>query len=156
MSVTVEYFCSDKKLINKLIKYLPHYIKSQLSKDEIVSDLNITLCNCAIGFNPEACNGNAFPYVRRAFINNLNKTLRDKQFFAESEAPLEAAYGMTYTQEEPEEHELMAYISSLPDILLESLTEFALGKKNKQELIDSPCFARMDIDRILDKLDALV
>lgn len=156
MSVTVEYFYSDKKFIAKQLKYLPHYIKSQLSKDEIMSDLNVTLCNCATGFNPDKCGGNAFPYVRKAFLNNLHKTLRDKQFFEETEAPLESAYGITYIPEEPEEYELMAYLSSLPDILLESLTEFALGKKNKQELIDSPCFIKMDIDRILDKLDALV
>lgn len=146
--------CKDNKFISKQLKYVPYIYRSSLSEDEIRSELNMAIVNCCQRFNSKR--GHIFPYVQRAFFNGMKNLFRNKSFYEQSEAPLEAAYGMTYTAEEPEHLELMAYLSSLPDELLADLTEFVLGKKNKEQIVSNPSFAKLDVDRIIQKLDFIL
>lgn len=152
--LTVEDLCCNKQFINDQIKRTPHWMKSKLTNNEIRSELNLAICTCIKTFNSKR--GNIFGYVRSVFINNMRRAIRNNQFFTDIEAPLDAAYGLTYKEKEPEEIELLAYLSSLPDPLLESLTEFVMGKKNKDEIVSNPSFKKLNIDRIIDKLDSLL
>ena len=153
--MNAETLYRDKKFVNAQLSSVPRYFWGQLSPDEIKSDLALAICTCVKTFDSTKSN-NIAPYIRRSFINNIKNTLRDKQFIKESEAPLEAAYSHTYEDQPIEKRELIAYLSSLPNTLLSDLTEFVLGKKNKEEIVSNPSFKKINIDRILSKLDGLL
>tara|TARA_R110000868_G_scaffold27008_1_gene103256 strand:- start:25 stop:483 length:459 start_codon:yes stop_codon:yes gene_type:complete len=146
--------CEDNKFILKQLKYVPYIYRSSLSDDEIRSELNIAMVNCCKGFDPKK--GSIFPYVQRAFFNGMKNLFRDKSFYSQSEVSLSEAYSVTYTEEEPEHLELIVYLSSLPNELLVDLTEFALGKKNKEEIVSNPSFFKLDVSRVIEKLDFLL
>lgn len=145
----------DDKFISDQLKFVPKYFRDQISKDEIKSDLALAICACAKYFDPKK-GKNISPYVRLSFMRNLQKTVRDKQFYLDSEAPLEAANNLTYEDKPTENIELITYLSLLPNDLLGELTEFALGKKNKEEIVSNPSFKKLNINRIIEKLDQLV
>jgi hypothetical protein len=154
MSFNPEVIVNDKVFISNQMKYVPYRFKEFLSQEEIRAELNFTIVNCSKKFNPRR--GTIFNYVQRSFINNLNTLARDRSFFYETEAPISAAFDMTYTENNPEEAELMAYLHSLPVDLLTDLTDFVLGKKNKEEIIANPSFQRINIDRVIENLDCLI
>lgn len=154
-SMNAEELYTNKKFISDQLKSVPKFFSDQMSKDEIKSDLALAICACVKQFDPQK-GKNISPYVRRSFIRNLQHTLRNKQFFLDIEAPIEAAYNFTYEDKQNESMELTAYLSTLPNDLLGELTEFALGKKNKEEIVANPSFKKLNINRIIEKLDQLV
>lgn len=146
--------CEDKSFISKQLKYVPYFYRSSLEKDEIRSELNMAIIKCCKHFDPKK--GKIFPYVQRAFLNGLKKLANDKSFYSSVEVGLDEAYSVTYMDKEPEHLELLAYLSSLPNDLLEDLTQFALGKKNKEEIVSNPSFFKLDVERVIEKLDFLL
>ena len=153
--MNAEKLYTDNKFISDQLKSVPKYFRDQISKDEIKSDLALAICACVKQFDPKK-GKNISPYIRLSFMRNLQKTVRDKQFYLDSEAPLEAANSLTYEDKPRENIELITYLSSLPNDLLGELTEFALGKKNKEEIVSNPSFKKLNINRIIEKLDQLV
>lgn len=145
---------SNKSFISKQLKYVPFYFRSYLSKEEIRSELNMAIVNCCKTYNPKK--GDIFPYVRTAFLNRMKNLARDKSFYEQSEVSLSAAYDMTYEEKDPEYVELLTYLSSLPNELLEDLTLFVLGKKNKEQVVSNPSFVRLNVDRVIQKLDFIL
>lgn len=150
----IDSLCNDNKFISKQLKYVPYIYRTSLSSDEIRSELNMAMVQCSKKFDPKK--GNIFPYVQRAFFNGMNNLFKIKSFNKESEVSLSFASQVSYTEEEPEHLELMAYLSSLPDELLNDLTEFALGKKNKEEIVSNPSFKMLNVERVIEKLDFLI
>ena len=153
--MNAEQLYTNSQFISEQLKKVPKYFRDQMSTDEIRSDLSLAICSCVRFFDPEK-GSDIFPYIRKSFIRNLQRTLKDKQFYQETEAPLEAAANITYEDQKLENAELLAYLSSLPNNLLGELTEFVLGKKKKEEIIDNPSNRKLNINRILYQLDQLV
>ena len=145
---------SNKQFLSKILKSVPYIYRSNLSEDEIRSELNMAIVNCCRNFNPKR--GNIFPYVRTAFFNGLKNLFRNKSFNEQAEVSLSAAYDLTYEEKDPEYIELITYLSSLPVDLLEDLTQFALGKKNKEQVVSNPSFIKLNVDRIIQKLDFIL
>ncbi len=154
--MNAETICRDKRFINSQMRNIPKYFYGYFSKDEIKSDLYFTICNLICNGTKTIKKENLFFYVRTCFINTLRNSLRDKQYFTDKHCSLEYANNVTYEIQPFHELELQAYLQSLPEELLSDLTQFALGQKNKEEIVSNPSFKKINIDRILDKLDALV
>lgn len=154
--MNAELLCEDKKFINSQMNNIPKYFYGFFSKDEIKSDLYITICNLAANSKKVIKKENLFFYVRTCFLNTLKNSLRDKQYYSDKHYSLEYANNVTYEMQPFHEVELHAYLSSLPEELLSDLTEFALGQKNKEEIVANPSFKKINVDRILDKLDNLI
>ena len=147
-----ESLINDKNFIRKQLKYVPKKFWIFLSRDEIESELNLAIFNCSKTYNIKL--GTMFGFVKHAFINNLNNALRDKSFYMEMEVPISAAYNMQCKEESRDSIELMSYISELPTELVIALTDFLLGQKNKEEIVSNPSFKKINVDRILSKLDS--
>lgn len=153
--MNAETLCNNKKFISAQMRSLPKYIYGFLSKDEIKSDLYLTIFR-ALNSKYKITPSNLFNYIRCCFINTLRNSIRDQQQYASKHCSLEYAYNSTYVEKNEEEAELCAYLSSLSDTLLNELTEFALGKKNKEEIIANPSLNKLNVDRVLEKLDYLL
>lgn len=153
--MNAETLCNDKKFIASQMRSLPKYIYGFLSKDEIKSDLFLTIYN-VVNSKAKIAPSKIFNYIRCCFLNTLKNSIRDQQQYASKHYPLEYAHNLTYVEKDEEEAELCAYLTSLPDFLLGELTEFALGKKNKEEIIANPSLNGLNVDRVLEKLDCLL
>ena len=153
--MNAETLCSDKKFISAQMRSLPKYVYGFLSKDEIKSDLYLTICK-AVNTKNKIPASSVFNYIRCCFLNTLKNSIRDQQQYASKHCSLECAYNQTYTPKDQDEAVLHAYLTSLPDTLLGELTEFALGKKNKEEIIANPSLNKLNVDRVLEKLDCLL
>lgn len=153
--MNAETICNDKKFIAAQMRSLPKYVYGFLSKDEIKSDLYLTICR-VMNAKVKVAPSNIFKYIRCSFLNTLKNSIRDQQQYATKHCSLEYAYNQTYTPKDQDEAVLHAYLTSLPDTLLGELTEFALGKKNKEEIIANPYLSGLNVDRVLEKLDHLL
>lgn len=153
--MNVETICLDKKFINSQMRNIPKYFYGFLSKEEIKSDLYFTICKLSNSRVKIATN-NLFFYIRTCFINTLKKSIRDKQYYAEKHCSLDYAYNKTYEVELETNVALCAYLQTLPEQLLNDLTEFVLGKKNKEEIIANPSLKKINVNRVLEKLDYLL
>ena len=145
---------NDKKFVKDQLRNVRKSTRSILSKDEIQSDLHMAIVNCAERFDPKK--GDIFTYVRYSFFNMMRRSVADRLFLNSVEAPLEAAFDRTYEDNDPEDYSLRAYISTMPQELVEGLTDLVLGKKTKDDLLSKPSFQKINIDRILEKLDGII
>jgi len=146
----VEKVLNDKNFIKNVMKKIPPYFYSNFSSDEIRSEVYFAIINSSKYYDPKK--GSLLNLVRFNAINLLNTKLQNLIRVRENEVPIEAAYGRTYVHEDKHD-ELLAFFRTLPTEWLEDLTEFALGKKKKEEITISsdPSF-----ERVLEKIDMMV
>lgn len=140
--------------ISGQLRMVPKMFYNYMSHEEIKSELYITIGRCVEKFDPKR--GNIFFFVKKSLFNALKRIIEDQRYYSDTEVPIEYAYGLTYETKNESEQELLAYLSSFPDDVLNELTDFVLGKKNKDELKKSPPFERIDVERIISSLDSLV
>jgi len=156
MTANPETILFNSEFIKSQMRQVPSIYWANLSKEEIKSELDLTICNCCKYYDPNR--GPLFYYVKRSFHNALRRLLDTMNYQRKFEVPLEYAYGASYETKEVQEQEssLMAYLKDLPSDLIPELTDFVLGKKNKEELTSNPSFKKVNIDRILSNLDHLL
>lgn len=151
---TFESLAKNYGFISGQMRLVPKAFYKHLSYDEIKSELYITIGRCVEKFDPKR--GNIFFFVKKSLSNALKRMIEDQRYYSETEVPLEHAYGLSYEPKNEAEQELLSYLGHFSDDILNELTDFVLGKKNKDELQKSPSFERVDVDRIINSLDLLV
>lgn len=147
----VENLINDKNFMNSIYGRVPSMFFSNFSSDEIISEIHFAILKGSKTFNPQK--GRAINFVYSILINQLNKKIREAITIKQNEVSLDLAYDNTYLENQDDHTELLAYFRTLPTEWLTELTEFALGKKKKEEIAISndPSF-----ERVLNKIDRLV
>lgn len=153
-SPTFESLTRNYGFVSGQLRLVPKMFYNYMSHEEIKSELYITIGRCVEKFDPKR--GNIFYFVKKSLHNALKRIIENQRYYSETEVPIEHAYGLTYEPKNESEQELLAYLSSFSDDVLNKLTDFVLGKKNKDELKKSPPFERIDVDRLIGSLDLLV
>lgn len=150
--MTPEKLIEDKNFISAVLKSVPWKISNNFSKDEIKSELYMTLCICCKNYDPMF--GKLKNYVVAALCNNLISELKKKEKQKAIERPLEYAENLTYTLNF-EDSNFKEYIKGLPQHFVEDLTKFALGKIKKEDLL-KPSYGidAVVLERILRKIDS--
>jgi hypothetical protein len=144
----------NKTFINSQLMYIRPVAWNVMSRSEIMSDLNLAIIDCCRKYDPSK--GKMFNYVQAAFRNILNASINNRLFFLNSEVELSYASEISYSEQEPDDVGLHTYIASLPEELITDLQQLVLGKIKKDDLQSNPSYRKMNIDRILEKLDGII
>jgi len=154
-SEVIEKLAKDKAFISRQICKLPNRIKSAFPFSEMRAELFYLLVKALPKFDENK--GALGDYIQVVFYRSMQKLFQEKMDRNKTERSISAAGSLYYNDHNKDgNQELYAYLSSLPEALLSDLTEFALGKKNRAEIISNPAHIKVDVDRVLSKLDALV
>lgn len=144
----------NKAFVNSQLAYIRPVAWNIMSRSEIMSDLNLAIVDCCRKYDPTK--GRIFNYVQAAFRNILNASINDRLFFFNSEVDLSYADQLSYSEPEPDDVGLHAYIASLPEDLIADLQQLVLGKIKKDDLEKRPSYRKINIDRVLEKLDGII
>jgi hypothetical protein len=145
----------DKNFVGHILNKIPYYLKSQMTKSDIMSELGLVLVLCSKSFDPKK--GSLVNFVSRSLQNNLISKLNREADIRRKEVPLEWASGHVYEENKDETAPLLAYFKELPVDLLDRLSQFALGKIKKEDIYGPPLrLTSEEVSRIIEKIDSMV
>lgn len=146
---------NNTKFLNRQIAKLPRYYKHYYSLHELQSEMVVIISNCIKNFNPKK--GSIGNFVNKTAIKvlgaKIKKTITERTF----ERPLEFAQTASYAFQDPSDVKLSRFLKSLPADLIEDLTAYTEGKKEKGAILQTPYrVGLLDMRKLLKTIDGLM
>lgn len=152
---SIQTLLNNTKFINRQIASLPKHYKYYFSFEELQSEMVLIISSCVKNFNPKK--GSIKNFVNKTANKiigaKIKKTLTDRTF----ERPLEFAHKASYAFQDPSDVKLTRFLKSLPNDLIEDLTAYTEGKKEKGAILQTPYrVGLLDMRKLLKTIDSLM
>ena len=147
---------NNSKFLARQIARLPHYFKQYYSFHEIQSEMVIIIAQCCKGFNPKK--GTISNFVNKTALKVFKQKIAEIILTRKTERPLEFAQNVTYAFQDPSEVRLSRFLKSLPNALVDDLTEYTEGQKEKGAILRTPYvgIGLIDLNKLMRKIDDLL
>lgn len=152
---SIQTLLNNTKFINKQVLYLPKHYRYYFTFEELQSEMVLIISSCVKNFNPKK--GSIGNFVKKTAIKVIGAKVRKMMNERVFERPLEFAQTASYAFQDPADVKLARFLKSLPSDLIEDLTAYTEGKKEKGAILQTPYrVGLLDMRKLLKTIDGLM